>query len=94
MAILEEKDWPAWLVLKDRTAVKEAGRRNQTLELRTEPLEVIPETAGLEPKMVRFEPVLMMLRLRVTLRMRRRRDGLKMGKTGHLQGSFPHLADG
>ena len=68
MAILEEKYWQAWLLLKDRTAVKEVGRRNQTLELRAEPLEVIPEKAGLEPKMVRFKPVLMMSRLGLGLR--------------------------
>ena len=72
----------------------EARRRNQTLELSTEPPEIIPEQAGLEPKMVRFEPVLMMSRLRVRLRMRLRMDGLKMGKTGRLQRSFPHMADG
>ena len=61
----------------------EARWRNP-IELRTEPLEVIPEKAGLEPKMVRFEPVLIMLRLRT--------DGLKMGQT--LKNSFPLPADG
>ena len=48
----------------------EARQRNQTLELKTEPTEVILEKVGPKPKMVRFESVLMMLRLRVKLMMR------------------------
>ena len=87
--MLEEKDWSAWLVLKDGTAVIEARQRIQNLELSNEPPEVVPEKAGLEPKIVRFEPVLIILRLRMRLRM----DRLKMGGTGGLQRSFPHLAD-
>ena len=91
--MLEEKDRSAWLVLKDGTAVIEARQRIQNLELSNEPPEVVPEKAGLEPKIVRFEPVLIILRLRVKLRMRLRMDRLKMGGTGGLQRSFPHLAD-
>ena len=87
--MLEEKDRSAWLVLKDGTAVIEARQRIQNLELSNEPPEVVPEKAGLEPKIVRFEPVLIILRLRMRLRM----DRLKMGGTGGLQRSFPHLAD-
>ena len=43
----------------------------------------MPEKPGLGPRMVRFEPVLMMLRLRVNLRMRLRTDELQKGKTVH-----------
>ena len=90
LAILKKKYWQAWLLLKDRTAVKEVGRRNQTLELRAEPLEVIPEKAGPKPRKVRFEALLIMYRLRVKLRT----DELQKGQTGCLQHSFPHLAGG
>ena len=44
--------------------------------------------------MVRFEPVLMMARLRVKLRMRLRTNKLQKGKTVCLQHSCPHLAGG
>ena len=52
------------------------------------------EKAKLEPRTVRFEPVVLMLRLRVKLRIRLRKDEQKKGKTVLLQHSFPHLAGG
>ena len=52
------------------------------------------EKAKLEPRMVRFKPVVLMLRLRVKLRMRLRTDELQKGETVHLQRSFSHLAGG
>ena len=55
--------------------------RNQNLELRAQPPEVIPEKAGPEPRMVRFKNMLTMLRLRVQLRMRLRTDEQQKGKT-------------
>ena len=42
------------------------------------------EKAKLEPRMVRFEPGVLMSRLRVKLRMRVRADELQKGKTVHL----------
>ena len=90
MAILEGKDCQAWPEQKDRIAVKEAGRRNQNQEWRADLPKVMPEKPGLVPRMVRFEPVLVILRLRVRLRA----DELQKGETVHLQRSFPHLAGG
>ena len=55
------------------------------------------EKAKLEPRMVRFEPVVLLLRLLklgVKLRVRLRTDKLQEGKTVHLQRSFPHPAGG
>ena len=71
-------------------AVMEAERNNQNLEWRAELLQVMPKKPGLG----RLEPVLMMLRLRVKLRMRLRTDELQKGETVYLQLSFPHLAVG
>ena len=85
MALLEEKDWPAWLVLKDRTAVTEAGRRTQTPELRVEPPEVVLEITGLESGTVRFEPFLMLSRLRT--------GEWRKGETRCLLRSFQHPVD-
>ena len=50
------------------------------------------EKAKLELRTERFEPVVLMSRLRVKLRMRLRTDELQKGKTVYLQHSFPHLA--
>ena len=52
------------------------------------------EKAKLEPRMVRFEPVVLMLRLKVKLRTRLRTDALWKDKTVLLQRSYPHLAGG
>ena len=52
------------------------------------------EKAKLEPRTVRFEPVVLTSRLRVKLRMRLRTDELQKGETVHLEHSFPHLAGG
>ena len=52
------------------------------------------EKIKLEPRMVRFEPVALMSRLRVKLRMRLRTDALRKDKIEHLQRSYPHLAGG
>ena len=52
------------------------------------------EKTKLEPRMVRFEPVALMSRLRVKLRMWLRTDALRRDKMEHLQGSYPHLAGG
>ena len=59
--------------------------RTRTPELRAEPPEVIPETTGPEPGLVRFKPLLMMLRLRI--------NGLRKGETRCLRRSFQHPAD-
>ena len=48
------------------------------------------EKANLEPRTVRFEPVVLMSRLRVKLRMRLRTDELLKSETEHLPHSFPH----
>ena len=42
------------------------------------------EKARLEPRMVRFEPVVLMSRLRMKLRMRLRTDELQKGEKVHL----------
>ena len=52
------------------------------------------EKAKLELSTVRFEPVVLMSRLRVKLRFRLRRNELQKGEKVHLQRSFPHLAGG
>ena len=52
------------------------------------------EKARLEPRMVRFEPVVLMSRVRVKLRTGLRVDELQKNKTVHLQRSYPHLAGG
>ena len=81
MAILEGKGWRAWIELKDRTAVMEAGQRNQNPGYRAGFPEEMAEKAKLEPRMVRFKPVVLMLRLRVKLRT----DELQKDGTVHLQ---------
>ena len=46
-------------------AVMAAGKRNKNPGKTADLPEEMPEKAGLEPRMVRFEPVMLMLRLRV-----------------------------
>ena len=65
-------------------AVMEAGQRNQNLQQRAGFPEEMTEKAKLEPRMVRFGPVVLMSRLRVKLRMRLRMDELQKGETVHL----------
>ena len=48
----------------------------------------------LEPRMVRFEPVALMLRLRARLRTRLRMYALRKDEKVHLQRSYPFLAGG
>ena len=45
----------------------------------------------LEPRLVRFEPVVLMLRLRVQLRTRLRTDALRKDKIVHLQQGYLHV---
>ena len=52
------------------------------------------EKIKLEPRMVRFEPVALMLRLRVKLRTRLRTYALRKDEKVHLQRSYPRLAGG
>ena len=52
------------------------------------------EKTKLEPGMVRFEPVALMLRLRVKLRPQLRMDALRKDEKEHLQRSYLHLAGG
>ena len=72
----------------------EAGQRNQNPKLRAGFPEEMTKKEKMEPRMVRFEPLVLMSRLREKLRMRFRTDELQKGKTVHLQRSFPHLAGG
>ena len=52
------------------------------------------EKIKLEPRMVRFEPVALMYRLKVKLRTRLRTYALRKDEKVHLQNSYPRLAGG
>ena len=52
------------------------------------------EKTKLEPRMVRFEPVALMLRLRVKLRAQLRTYALWKDEKVHLQRSYPSLVGG
>ena len=94
MAILEGKGWRAWIELRDRTVVMEAVRRNHNPEWRAGFPEEMAEKIKLEPRMVRFEPVALMSRLRLKLRMRLRTYALRKDEKVHLQRSYLRLAGG
>ena len=65
----------------------EAARRNQNPEEMAEKIK-------LEPRMVRFEPVALMSRLRVRLRTGLRMYALRKDEKVHLQCSYLCLAGG